>query len=70
MTIDDYWEDKKIYYISFLNRENKRFTRCIILPIELEDKTIIEQLIFTKFNRVKTVLSIDESEEGLLLKPF
>lgn len=68
MVIEDHWEDKKIYCISFSTNDDKQFERCIILPIEIEDMKKIEKLITAKFNRVKKVISIVEWEDGLLLK--
>lgn len=68
MAIEDHWEDKKIYSISFATSDDKQFERCIILPVEFEDTKKIESLIRLKFNRVKKVISIVEWEDALLLK--
>lgn len=68
MVIEDHWEDKKIYSISFATNDNQQFERCIILPVEIEDTKKIEHLIMSKFNRVKKVISIVEWEDALLLK--
>ncbi|CAD5896361.1 conserved hypothetical protein [Carnobacterium maltaromaticum] len=68
MVIEDHWEDKKVYSISFITNDNKQFERCIILPVEFEDTKKIETLIKSKFNRVKKILTIVEWEDALLLK--
>lgn len=68
MLIEDHWEDKKVYSISFATSDDKQFNRYIVLPVEFEDTKKIESLIRSKFNRVKKVISIAEWEEALLLK--
>ncbi|CAD5896354.1 conserved hypothetical protein [Carnobacterium maltaromaticum] len=68
MTIEDYWEDRQVYHITFSNTEDRVFHRCIILPIDFGNKEKIRNLITTKFAHIKEVIDIDEFEEALELK--
>lgn len=68
MIIEDFWEDKQVYHITFSNTEDRIFNRCIILPIDYGNKEKIGNLITTKFAHIKEVIAIDEWEEALELK--
>lgn len=68
MRIEDCWEDKKSYYVSFLSSENKVINRNILLSPDIQDKYEIETIVYRNFNQVKEVLAIDELDDVLLLK--
>ncbi|CAD5901657.1 hypothetical protein [Carnobacterium maltaromaticum] len=68
MTIEDYWEDRQVYTITFSNIEGRVFNRNIILPIGYGNNEKIKELIMTKFSRIKEVTIIDEWEEALELR--
>ncbi|MGO2962308.1 MAG: hypothetical protein ACTIDE_06865 [Carnobacterium maltaromaticum] len=68
MRIEDCWEDKKSYYVSFLSSENKIINRNILLSPDIQDKYEIETIVYQNFNQVKEVLAIDELDDALLLK--
>lgn len=66
--IEDYWEDKTAYYITFLTTYNKKINLLVFLPMDIDKKKEIPNIIKTKFNNVAEILMIDEFGEGLLLK--
>ncbi len=68
MRIEDFWEDKKSYYISFISTENVVINRVILLSPEIEERSDIEKIIYFSFGKVKKVLEIDEWEDVLLFK--
>lgn len=68
MRIEDFWEDRKAYYISFVSVNNQLIDRMIILPPNYIDTDEIEKVIHTKFNNVKKVMHINEWDDALLLK--
>lgn len=68
MRIEDFWEDRKAYYISFVNVNNQLIDRMILLPSDYIDTDEIEKVIRTKFNNVKKVRHINEWGDALLLK--
>ncbi|MGO2962838.1 MAG: hypothetical protein ACTIDE_09545 [Carnobacterium maltaromaticum] len=68
MRIEDCWEDKVIYYISFLTFDERRIFLTVFLPMEVTKEKDIREIIMTNFNSVKKVLTIDEWGAGLLLK--
>ena len=70
MRIEEFWEDKKSYHISFLNIDNVIVNRIILLSPEIEEKSEIENIIYSSFGKVKRILEIDEWDDVLLLKEF
>lgn len=68
MRIEDCWEDKIAYYISFLTLDERKIFLMIFLPIDVTKEQDIKEIIITNFNSVKKVLTIDEWSLGLLLK--
>ncbi|MDZ5760706.1 hypothetical protein RAK27_18855 [Carnobacterium maltaromaticum] len=68
MRIEDCWEDKIVYYISFLTLDDRKIFVTIFLPIEVTKKQDIIKIIMANFNNVKKVLTIDDWGSGLLLK--
>lgn len=68
MRIEDFWEDRIAYYISFVNVNNQLIDRMILLPADCVDTIEIEKIIQTKFSNVKKVRHINEWGDALLLK--
>lgn len=68
MRIEDFWEDRKAYYISFENVNNQLIDRMILVPSDYVDINVIEKIIRTKFNNVKNIRHINEWDDALLLK--
>lgn len=70
LKIEDYWVDANSYYIRFETFDFRIIHKILILPIEFEDPTFeqIKILIFTKFNFVKSVISIELLDTCLILK--
>lgn len=70
MKIEDFWEDRKSYYISFLSTENVVVNRLVLLSPEIEKNSEVEKLIYSSFGKVKKVLRIEEWDDALLFKEF
>lgn len=68
MRIEDCWNDKKAYYITFQTKDNRQVGRLILVSPEMEALKDIERLVFSNFNRVKSILAIDEWGDALVLK--
>lgn len=70
MKIEDYWTDANSYYVRFETFDFRTIHKILILPIEFEEPDFeqIKTLIFTKFNFVKSVISIDLLDTCLILK--
>lgn len=68
MRIEDCWEDRIAYYISFLTLDERKIFLMIMLPCEITEEQAIKEIIMKNFNGVKKVLTIDEYGLGLLLK--
>lgn len=69
MRIEDFWEDTEVYYVRFKTIENKIVSKFIVLDPRTSMKEV-ENIILSKFNRTKEVLSIDIIGESLSLKKF
>lgn len=65
--IEDYWEDIEVYYVKFITNENNIITKMIALDIDCSLKEI-EEIIFSKFNRIKKIVYIESIGDGLSLK--
>lgn len=68
MRIEDCWNDKKAYYVTFKTKDETRICRLILVSPEMEALKDIERLVFSNFNRVKSILAIDEWGDALVLK--
>lgn len=70
MRIEDYWEDVFLYYVQFkVNQDGRDRTifKCIILYAPSTNLEITK-LIFSKFNNVESVTSIELYDDALLMK--
>ena len=70
MRIEDHWEDVFIYYVRFkVNQDGRDRIICksIILYAPLTNLEVTN-LIFSKFNNVASIKSIDFYDDGLLVK--
>ncbi|TYV75311.1 hypothetical protein FZ061_10440 [Listeria monocytogenes] len=68
MSIDDYWLDIDIYFISFtvsVKNQKKKIERLIALDSNIEEIDV-EASIFKYFNNVVSIETIDLWQEGLL----
>ncbi|EHZ7795115.1 hypothetical protein ABZ134_002873 [Listeria monocytogenes] len=68
MSIDDYWLDIDIYFISFtvsVKNKKKKIERLIALDSNIEEIDV-EASIFKYFNNVVSIETIDLWQEGLL----
>ncbi len=70
MKIEDHWEDAFLYYIQFkVKQDNKVRTirKSIVIYSSLTDLEV-NKLIFSRFNNVESVVSVESYEDVLLIK--
>ncbi|EAC6486508.1 hypothetical protein ARR64_14660, partial [Listeria monocytogenes] len=68
MSIDDYWLDIDIYFISFtvsVKNQKKKIERVIALESDIEEIDV-ETTLLKYFNNVVSIETIDLWQEGLL----
>lgn len=75
MKIEEYWEDKVIYHVTFFIEtykvsgkiELEKITKLLIMTPEITLQGITN-LVLAKFKNVSEVISVEEVMDGLLLK--
>lgn len=72
MKIEDYWDDKTIYYVEFLvviDSLEKKICKTLIFP-EILSEDEIPKIIRKKFNSVLKIIHLEELASGLSYKLY
>lgn len=70
MKIEDHWEDAFLYYVQFKVKQDKKLRtirKSIVIYSSLTDLEV-HNLIFSRFNNVESVESVEWYDEVLLIK--
>ncbi|MFS7401149.1 hypothetical protein [Carnobacterium maltaromaticum] len=67
MRVEDHWEDKTTFFVSFLTTDKKIINKSIVLDFGTTEEKA-KQIVLSAFNRVQKVLYCEEVENLLSYK--